>query len=133
MRVCLPVCLPVCLSVCLSVCPSVRLSVSRCLGVCVCVSVCLCVCVSVCLCLSICLSVSVSVSLSAVHAVLNNAYQRLGEEVVPIAGYPDMLQAYTLRYIHHTHTQSVTSVASHQILTVIAYTVTVSPAGQPGG
>jgi hypothetical protein len=28
------------------------------------------------------------------HAVLNNAYQRLGENVVPIAGYPDMLQAY---------------------------------------
>jgi hypothetical protein len=28
------------------------------------------------------------------HAVLNNAYQRLGEAVVPIAGYPDMLQAY---------------------------------------
>jgi hypothetical protein len=28
------------------------------------------------------------------HARLNNAYQRLGQHVVPIAAYPDMLQAY---------------------------------------
>merc|ERR1712194_229259 len=28
------------------------------------------------------------------HAKLNNAYQRLGESIVPIAGYPDMMQAY---------------------------------------
>ena len=28
------------------------------------------------------------------HASLNNAYQRLGEAIVPIAGYPDMMQAY---------------------------------------
>ena len=28
------------------------------------------------------------------HAALNNAYQRLGEQVIPIAGYPDMMQAY---------------------------------------
>ena len=34
------------------------------------------------------------------HAILNNAYQRLGENVVPIAGYPDMLQAYQVSMLH---------------------------------